>query len=134
MKFTLIHQRNLVLLNCKKKKIFFDLKFWFWKEKQKPTGNWVHHINFPLNFQLTLFILLFVVNCFEATVDLSNLDFSRFRFFRYVQRLPNGEVINTAPPPPSFSDHLARIKAGNFFRLKKKKKKIRGYLNDVFHL
>lgn len=50
----------------------------------------------------------------KATIDLSNLDLKNYRFFRYVKMLPNGEVINTAPPPPSLSDHLKRIKASKF--------------------
>lgn len=58
----------------------------------------------------------------SATLDLSNLNLKDFQFFRYQQKLPNGELKQVKPPPPSFTSHIQHAKAGkidiitNFFR------------------
>lgn len=70
--------------------------------------------NSSVLFQFTLLVILSLMHGLRATIDLSNLDLKNYRFFRYVKMLPNGEMINTAPPPPSLSDHLKRVKAGKF--------------------
>lgn len=49
-------------------------------------------------------------NC-KPSIDLSNVDFKNFRFFRYHQVLPNGQLRNVMPPPPSVHDHFNRVKA-----------------------
>lgn len=50
-------------------------------------------------------------NC-SATLDLSNLNINDFQFFRYNQKLPNGELKPVRPPPPSVGNHIQRAKAG----------------------
>lgn len=60
-------------------------------------------------------LVVFVCDC-DATLDLSNLDLKNFQYFRYTQLLPNGQVRNVRPPPPSIHDHFNRAKAGNFSR------------------
>lgn len=58
-------------------------------------------------------------NC-AATLDLSNLNVNDFQFFRYQQRLPNGEL-KPVPPPSSLTieNHFQRAKAGKFSKKKK---------------
>lgn len=50
-----------------------------------------------------------------ATLDLSNLNVNDFQFFRYQQRLPNGEL-KPVPPPSTLSieNHFHRAKAGKY--------------------
>ena len=53
-------------------------------------------------------------NC-AATLDLSNLNINDFQFFRYQQRLPNGELKPVpAPSPLTIGNHFQRAKAGKF--------------------
>lgn len=64
-------------------------------------------------------VLLLVMNHCSATLDLSNLNLNEFQFFRYQQKLPNGELRQVMPPPPSIESHVQKAKAGMdriFFR------------------
>lgn len=61
-------------------------------------------------------LLVLVRDC-SGTLDLSNLDLKNFQYFRYTQVLPNGQVRNVRPPPPSIHDHFNRAKAGKFARI-----------------
>lgn len=60
------------------------------------------------------FVLIVIENC-SATLDLSNLNVNDFNFFRYQQRLPNGEL-KPIPAPSSLTigNHFERAKAGEF--------------------
>ncbi|XP_055315506.1 uncharacterized protein LOC129575648 [Sitodiplosis mosellana] len=58
-----------------------------------------------------LFILSVVLGNCSATLDLSNLNVNDFQFFRYQQTLPNGELRQVKPPPPSFESHIQHAKA-----------------------
>lgn len=54
-------------------------------------------------------------SCAMATLDLSNLNVNDFQFFRYQQRLPNGELKPVPPPSPlNIGNHFQRAKAGKF--------------------
>lgn len=50
----------------------------------------------------------------SATLDLSNLDVKSFRFFRYINRLPNGDFTYARAPAPSIEDNLNRAKASEY--------------------
>ncbi|XP_031619810.1 uncharacterized protein LOC116338587 [Contarinia nasturtii] len=63
----------------------------------------------------TFFILMMTFGNCSATLDLSNLNLNDFQFFRYQQKLPNGELKQIKPPPPSFSSHIQRAKAVGAF-------------------
>lgn len=67
------------------------------------------------NLLQTMCIVLILVESCAATLDLSNLDVNDFQFFRYQQRLPNGEL-QSVPPPSSLTikNHFQRAKAGKF--------------------
>lgn len=65
-----------------------------------------------INLTKTVFILLIVSGYCAATIDLSNLNVNDFQFFRYQQRLPNGELKAVSPPPSSIESHFQRAKAG----------------------
>lgn len=67
------------------------------------------------NLLRTMCIVLIVLENCTATLDLSNLNVNDFQFFRYQQRLPNGEL-KPVPAPSSFTieNHFQRAKAGKF--------------------
>lgn len=60
----------------------------------------------------SLVVLVILINSCCATLDLSNLNFDNFQFFRYQKTLSNGEVQPLAPPPPSLGNHIQKAKAG----------------------
>lgn len=72
-----------------------------------------HFIAFPISLLLMAIsiIALFTDNC-AATIDLSNLDFKNFEFFRYQKQFPNGEYKKVKAPPSSLSSHFDRTVAG----------------------
>lgn len=68
------------------------------------------------NFLQVMCIVLVTMGYCAATLDLSNLNVNDFQFFRYQQRLPNGEL-RLVPEPPSpltVGHHFQRAKAGEF--------------------
>lgn len=59
-------------------------------------------------------VLIATMQSCEATVDTSNLDFKSFRFFRYINRLPNGDFTYArAPQMLDLSDYISHGKAGD---------------------
>lgn len=67
------------------------------------------------NFLCTMCVVLVIMGSCAATLDLSNLNVNDFQFFRYQQRLPNGELKPVPEPSPlSIENHFQRAKAGKF--------------------
>lgn len=60
----------------------------------------------------SIFIIILLSEKCAATIDLSNLDLNNFEFFRYQEKLPNGELRKLKPPPPSIESHIQNTKAG----------------------
>lgn len=78
------------------------------------------------NLLRTICVVLVIMHSCAATLDLSNLNVNDFQFFRYQQRLPNGEL-KPVPPPSSLSieNHFHRAKAGKcLFYLHRSEKSI----------
>lgn len=65
-----------------------------------------------INKLTVIAIIMAIIHSCAATLDTSNLDLDSFRFFRYINRLPNGDFTYAPAPPPSLQDHLNRAKAG----------------------
>lgn len=69
------------------------------------------HLLLQYIFGIVSILGIILGNC-SATLDLSNLNVNDFQFFRYQQKLPNGELRQVKPPPPSFGSHIQHAKAG----------------------
>lgn len=77
----------------------------------KMAKSHTHHKS-TANLLGTALVLCLFAGCCTATLDLSNLDFKNFEFFRYQKELPNGEYQKVRAPPSSISSQLAKTKAG----------------------
>lgn len=75
----------------------------------------LYFLQFRYMFHVAIFLLM--AQYCTATIDLSNVDLNSFRFFRYINPLPNGDYTFAQPPPPSIADHLKRAKASKFQRM-----------------
>lgn len=72
------------------------------------------HLFFQCIFGIVFTFGILLGNC-SATLDLSNLHVNDFQFFRYQQKLPNGELRQGKPPPPSLDSHIQHAKAGSIY-------------------
>lgn len=88
-----------------KSKFFLNL---IWKFRAKIINFWLQN----KRLFVTVFIVIFFVDITVATLDLSNVDWHNFQFFRYQKMLPYGELKNVPPPPPSITDHIQKASAG----------------------
>lgn len=64
-----------------------------------------------INCILAVGIVLIISEPCSTTIDLSNVDLRAYRFFRYINRLPNGDFTYARAPPPSLDAHLQKAKA-----------------------
>lgn len=81
----------------------------------KMKYNKLLHIYATSNLICTIIVIVLSTKNCAATLDLSNLDFNHFQFFRYQKELPNGEYQKVNAPPSSLSSHLDKTKAGNVY-------------------
>lgn len=65
-----------------------------------------------MHLSVSVLCVLILVDYSKATLDLSNVDWKNFQYFRYETMFPNGEVKNVQPAQPSIQNHFQKKFAG----------------------